>query len=232
MLRFVGIGAQKSGTTWLYEWMRRHPEINFPQVKEHHYWDRFAEQGPIPYANLFPGPGVEGEITPAYGFLPLEIIRVIRAAFPDLRLFYIMRNPIDRAWSAAVMGMRREGRSFEETGDDWFLDNFRSSASLARGDYEMCVRNWRLAFGDQLHLAFFDDVLLRPVDVLAGIFSHIGVDPAPAYGFDPAELRARVFEGGSGPVRPSLLPALHALYDSKIVSLGAFLDRDLSAWRR
>ena len=38
--RFLGIGAQKAGTTWLYENLRRHPQLWLPPVKELHYLDQ------------------------------------------------------------------------------------------------------------------------------------------------------------------------------------------------
>src|SRR5262249_41035314 len=37
---FLGIGAQKAATTWLYENLKRHPEIEFPAGKEVHFWDK------------------------------------------------------------------------------------------------------------------------------------------------------------------------------------------------
>ena len=36
---FLCIGAQRSGTTWLYQNLRRHPEIWMPPAKEIHYFD-------------------------------------------------------------------------------------------------------------------------------------------------------------------------------------------------
>lgn len=35
---FFGIGAQKSGTTWLNYYLKRHPEVDLPPFKELHYW--------------------------------------------------------------------------------------------------------------------------------------------------------------------------------------------------
>jgi hypothetical protein len=37
---FLGIGAQKSGTTWLHDNLARHPQVWLPPVKEIHYFDR------------------------------------------------------------------------------------------------------------------------------------------------------------------------------------------------
>src|SRR5688500_11701828 len=38
--RFLGIGAQKAGTTWLHEMLSSHEEIWLPHLKELHYFDR------------------------------------------------------------------------------------------------------------------------------------------------------------------------------------------------
>ncbi|MDH5507196.1 MAG: sulfotransferase, partial [Anaerolineae bacterium] len=41
---FIIIGAVKSGTTWLADMLRQHPEIYLPEKKEVHYFNkRFAE---------------------------------------------------------------------------------------------------------------------------------------------------------------------------------------------
>ena len=39
MLDFLGIGAQKAGTTWLFERLQKHPEIHFPHIKEISFWN-------------------------------------------------------------------------------------------------------------------------------------------------------------------------------------------------
>ena len=36
---FVGVGAAKAGTTWLYRYLRQHPDVFTPAIKELHYWD-------------------------------------------------------------------------------------------------------------------------------------------------------------------------------------------------
>jgi hypothetical protein len=37
---FLGIGAQKAGTTWLHRMLSLHPDIGMPEQKELHFWDR------------------------------------------------------------------------------------------------------------------------------------------------------------------------------------------------
>ncbi len=43
---FLGIGAQKAGTTWLYRCLQRHPQIYLPRTKELHYFNRLTGRGP------------------------------------------------------------------------------------------------------------------------------------------------------------------------------------------
>ncbi len=43
---FLGIGAQRAGTTWLYRCLQRHPQLYLPGTKELHYFDRLTGRGP------------------------------------------------------------------------------------------------------------------------------------------------------------------------------------------
>ncbi len=45
MIDFLGIGAQKCGTTWLYERLAQHPQVRFPAGKEIHFWDHHLDRG-------------------------------------------------------------------------------------------------------------------------------------------------------------------------------------------
>ena len=42
---FIGIGAQKAGTTWLYHSLKNIPEFDLPYVKEINYFSRSSEYG-------------------------------------------------------------------------------------------------------------------------------------------------------------------------------------------
>ena len=91
MLDFLGIGAQKAGTSWLFEALGLHPQLRFPAGKEVHFWDAQRTNGLEWYRALFPAQptGVKsGEITPAYGFLSVDVIGEIREFNPALRMVY------------------------------------------------------------------------------------------------------------------------------------------------
>ena len=104
---FLGIGAQKAGTTWLHENLRCHPELYLPDAKELHYFDWDFHQSLRSYAEHFRDGAdrVKGEITPGYSILSSIRIALIKDLMPDLRLLFLVRNPISRAWSQALMNL-------------------------------------------------------------------------------------------------------------------------------
>lgn len=232
MLNFLGIGAQKCGTTWLYDTLAKHPRISFPAGKEVHYWDRPDSISLDVYSNFFSDLSlINGEITPAYGFLPAEQIKTIYKNFPELRLIYIIRNPIDRAWSSARMALKRAEMLYEEASDQWFIDHFKSSGSISRGDYEACISNWLSVYPlSQLLIVKYDDIVADPVKVANNCLKHLGLN-----GFFSTEdrqmLSERVFEGDGLALRPSLHSTLLEMYKKKIVSLSNYLSQDLTSWR-
>lgn len=231
MLRFLGIGAQKAGTTWLYERLRRHPEVGFPIGKEGHYWDRVNPEGSHDsyMARFADAERAEGEITPAYGFLPPVSIGRLHSLAPDVRLIFLMRNPVERAWSSALMALGRAEMRYEEASAAWFLDHFRSSGSLARGDYAACIANWRAAFPpEQLLLLRHEEVARDPHAVLRRCCAHIGIaapDPAMLEGSDD-----RVFSGPRHALPGDLRAALVALYRPRIAALEALLGESFEHW--
>jgi hypothetical protein len=253
MLRFIGIGAQKSGTTWLYAMLAHHPHVDFPGrredalwgiaempgmrapgQKEHHFWNRaiLSNQGLVPaYLARFSDPSkVQGELTPAYALLPPERIAALHAVAPSVRLLYLMRNPIERAWSSALMALDRAELAIDEVSDQWFIDHFRSRGSLARGDYETTLRTWCAVFpSDQLFVGLYEQIVRDPRTLLSDVACHIGVDPEPLQSLPDAVLTARVFAGPQHALPDRLRAVLQALYRPRIASLSSYLDRPL-AW--
>lgn len=232
-VRFLGIGAQKSGTSWLYEQLRCHPSLRFPAGKEVHFWDQHRTHGLAWYAQLFPDNdgAANGEITPAYAILPEHRIAEIAAVLPEVRLIYLIRNPIERAWSSALMALRRAEMRVSEASDAWFIDHFLSEGSLLRGDYELCLKRWFKYFSpDRILIERFERVHQAPRELLVCCAEHLGVDPEPFQGISDDALAARVHAGPDWPLRPSLWPALRELYGPRIERLSALLGEDFSDW--
>jgi Sulfotransferase domain len=233
MLSFLGIGAQKAGTTWLYSQLQQHPQLAFPLTKEAHFWDRPHDATGIQsYLEQFAATPISGEITPAYAILSVEIIREIYACNPRLRLLYLIRNPIERAWSSALMALQRAEMTIDEASDAWFSDHFHSSGSLQRGDYQSCLQNWRVVFPEeQLLVLRFEQIRFEPELLLTRCFEFIGVSLLEPDQLRRQGCRERVFVGLGHPLRPSLKPVLQALYYKKIEKLAYYLNMDLRSWQ-
>jgi hypothetical protein len=234
MIDFLGIGAQKAGTTWIYQHLSRHPQIGFPAGKEVHFWDQHRSNGVDWWLGLFadhPQGQKQGEITPAYAILDPATIREIAALVPDLRVFYSLRNPIARAWSSALMALERAEMTIDEASDIWFIDHFKSEASRRRGDYLACITRWRTVIpDDRLCIIFFDNIIDNPGGVLAALCHHIGVDAAWFDEVPFSELAQPVFAGPGYEIPEAPLAFLRALYRPAISPLSELVGRDLSAW--
>ncbi len=120
---FIIIGAQKCGTTSLYNYLTRHPQILPATRKEVHFFDlRFDKKRINWYYNQFPqtetpNQTITGEASPYYIFHPLVPQRISQY-IPDIKLIVLLRNPVDRAASHYYhncrFGKSREPLSFEE----------------------------------------------------------------------------------------------------------------------
>lgn len=100
---FIGLGAQRSGTSTLNHYLSQHPQFRSPIRKEVHYFDKNFYRGLNWYKGYFPlrtvnGNTVTGEVSPFYLFHPYCPER-IAADLPDARFIVLLRNPVRRAVS-------------------------------------------------------------------------------------------------------------------------------------
>ncbi len=233
MPNFLGIGAQKCGSTWLYEILRRHERIDFPAGKEVHFWDINYHKGISWYSNLFSCDDfkIRGEITPAYAILKDDTIGIINKNFPELRLIYIIRNPISRAWSSAKMAIQRAEMTIDEASDQWFIDHFNSQGSLARGDYEKCIRSWRFFYSEeQLLILKYDLMKENPKIFIEQCLVHLGIGKELNKSMQ-LHLNDEIFPSEKIPIRKSIYKELLKIYSHKIDSLEEYLNEDLSSWK-
>lgn len=120
---FVGVGAQRGGTTWWYRGaIRPHPQVANPEGprKEIHFFDRFFAESAPPiaelaarYAELFPRQDgqITGEWTPRY-MSDFWALRMIREIAPGARILIMLRDPVER-WRS---GIGRDVRKAEREG--------------------------------------------------------------------------------------------------------------------
>lgn len=230
---FLGIGAQKAGTTWLHANLSRHPDLFLAEPKEVHYFNKSYHRRLAHYARHFePGRGkVVGEITPAYQLLSPRRIRLIRGICPDLRLIFLMRNPIDRAWSHAMMDLvKTRGRRVEEVPDREFVDHFRSQPSLRRGTYSTAIDRWTTVFGDdRLLIRTYEDISNHPRKLLGDVFDHLGVARDVDWARFP--IGEVVFEGLKHGIPERHFRLLSELYGGEIRVLADRFGDAVACWR-
>lgn len=189
---FLGIGVPQGATTWLFENLRRHPDVFLPECKELRFFDRKFYRSFEWYQQAFEPAGdrLRGEITPAYCILPEDRVAVLAALLPDVRLVLMLRHPVQRVWSAArrILGLLGARDLSQVTVAE--LERVLARPGVqARTDYPAILDRWRAHFpADQLLVEFTEDIGRDPVAVLRRVFGHLGVDDDPDWsGFDPGK---------------------------------------------
>lgn len=132
---FIVIGAQKGGTTFLFQELLADPDVHSSLTKELHYFDDKYAKGHAWYLGHFPPAargGIAGEASPSYLFHPYAPQRVARDLGPDTKVIAVLREPVARAFSH----WRHERRLGFEPIDDFRTaveaEEQRTAADLAR----------------------------------------------------------------------------------------------------
>ena len=171
---FVGIGAQRAGTTWIYQCLREHPEVFVPDKKELHFFSSNYSKGVEWYSSFFnPSPqhSVCGEITPNY-LNAHNVPDRMRQVLPEVKIFAILRNPISRARSAYQLfyDQRYKGVSFfGACGPDSDIVKCGLYFEYLHPFYEYFPK-------DQIRIWIYEKVKNDPVTFYKELFEYIGVN--------------------------------------------------------
>lgn len=109
-LFFACIGTQKGGTTTLYNILKNHPELNLPDVKEAHFFDieeRYRKGIEYFFNSFFVNTENKMGIINPNIEINLKYIKRLYDQFPDIKIIYIIRNPVERAFSHYLMSKSR-----------------------------------------------------------------------------------------------------------------------------
>ena len=201
MPTFILLGAPRSGTTSVYHYLRQHPAIVMSFIKETQFFTYLASRTladpvvtnvPWParslneYQALFEareGVKAVGEATPMYMYVP-GVPGQIKALVPDVRLFCILRNPVERAYSGYLKNIREgvEDRTFEQA----IRDELSGKSTIVQSQ-NYYVRTG-LYYGHLLRflehfdrgrfcIYFYDDLLRSPREFMHTMFTDLGIDP-------------------------------------------------------
>jgi hypothetical protein len=241
---FLIVGAQKAGTTALYDFLYRHPAISGPAWKEVSFFDRHWARGARWYRGNFPlrsRPPV-GEASPGYLFHP-EAPRRVRELLPDARLVAVLRDPVARAYShyRHEVALGREPLSFEEAlaAEDarmagelermaadpvYFSYAWWNWTYKARGLYAEQLERWYTEFPrEQLLVVLNDELTADPAGTYARVLEHVGAPPHELASFP------RVYDRDYAAMGPETRAELEAFYAAPNRRLSELLGREL-AW--
>ena len=233
---FLVISPPKTGSTWLAANLRHHPQIFIPEVKEVRYFSSLYKWLDYRwYCDYFSEAGLRlaGEASPSYAALPLDRIWLIRQLLPDLKLVFLMRDPVSRAWSHARHSHQFCEANFATAGtpclvptEEQWQANFAHDWPLVSGDYLGQLRRWSSVFPpEQLLVGFYESIGTRPAALLREVFKFLGVDPdLDLSGFPVQE---RILVGPAGDLTPTLAATLRGLLRDRTVELSAFLREHL-----
>jgi hypothetical protein len=193
---FLVIGAQKSGTTSLYEYLRQHPQVFMGPVKEP---DFFVSRGqpradsPTMVLSMEDYVALFGEATDevaigeaSHRYLPSEeAVGRIAASLPDVKLVAIVRNPVERAYSHWLHNVRngRETLDFRHALDAeterLAADPLSRFGYVTTGRYYRQLSRYLQAFSrERLRVYLFDDLAADPAALVRDLFRFLEVDDA------------------------------------------------------
>ncbi len=283
---FIGIGAQKAATNWLWHNLNRNPDIWLPPIKELHFFDR-SPQYPSPsylssekiaarlfgrrefdkvfrktftrplisalikrdwatfrwrfrhytgrydaqwYLSLYKeGEGkLRGEITPSYSILDAADVRGIKRLLPHVKIIFILRNPVERAWSHVrfdLMKQRPNGIDDLQTVKN-FID---SPKQRLRGNYLRTIDIWSRYFpAKQFFIGFYDDVIDNPVKMLTDVHKFLGVRFRPDAG--TGVINEKIFISGKKRIPGEISAYLTEMYLPDLERLSERFDGHARVW--
>lgn len=184
---FMIVGAQKCGTTTLYDILNAHPSICGSQPKEPHFfslspnWRRELSA----YHRCFdfqPGK-LHFEASTSYTFYPYRRLRVWQDIYdynPQMRFIYLVRHPIDRIVSAYMHAYER-GVTDLPIDEAVLQDRMYVDATRYYSQIAPFIRR----FGrDRVLVVDFDDLNDRRADVVQRLAEFLGVAAEGFRAFD------------------------------------------------
>lgn len=227
---FVGIGAQKAGTSWWSALIHEHPDVHriASQPKELHffdgYWERaFTATDAELYARYFPRPagGRTGEWTPGY-MIDFWAPALIHRAAPEARILVLLRDPVER-YRSSMAHTEELSRSP--------LDRLGAMGAFQRGLYSQQLRRvFRALPRDQVLILQYERCRADPAAELARTFDFLGLRPfsPPASAF---ERPVNPTTGHKLELSADLRATLAAAYAPDLAELAALAPEiDLALW--
>ncbi|MCH8546484.1 MAG: sulfotransferase [Cryomorphaceae bacterium] len=192
---FIIVGAQKSGTSTLYDMLAKHPKVYRNDKKELHFFDFNFNAGKEFYREqlMCPEGMITGEASPFYMYHPAVAARIAQM-YPNIKLIFILRDPAERALSHYRMNAERgieplsplmalvteEDRLLKamQAGESWDTPDstYQNFTYKSRGHYETQWMNFTRHFKrQQMFVMRMETLLAQPAECMKALTSFLNL---------------------------------------------------------
>jgi len=185
-IEFIGIGAPKSGTSFLTHALRAHPQICLALLKETNF---FMGKNPLAHDKLFKYDGsnisdyafyykecgsknVKGEFSVHYMHDP-DSARKIHENYPDTKILAILRNPVSRFISDFRFRKYMRKEISDDLGDILFPENLLIRYGMY---HEQLSRYFALFPRENIKVVIFEEMTKNPQKIFQEVYSFLEVD--------------------------------------------------------
>jgi len=186
-MKFIVIGGQKCGTTFIQSVLSQSKLISTPYLKETDFFSNNYEKGLSFYSNYFTNQDAEifGEISGLY-MQKLSIASKILESFPKIKIILIARNPID----AVVSGYYHMIQHKDSEGINKFIEDLSyDNKWLLRWMYFKHIDEYSGISKKMVKpkVLFFDDLIKNKKMFVKNLFDYIGIKGSNSISFDKIE---------------------------------------------
>ncbi len=235
---FFIISPPKTGSTWLGSNLTCHPEVFIPEIKELKYFSHFWRHWDInQYFQVFDeGAGrKKGDASPAYSILPPNAIATLHSFLPDLKLIFLMRDPVERAWSQAKHNWAYQeanfcscAKDFNQIEDSEWIENFTHAWSMTYSDYRGSLQRWTQVYPkNQIFVGFFEAIRENPAKLLGEIFRFLGIEGNVDW--SEFKVQEQILKGMASKLPENLRTPLQRIYQKQITFLKSYLKKEFKA---
>ncbi|OUV70037.1 MAG: hypothetical protein CBC83_09545 [Flavobacteriales bacterium TMED123] len=197
---FIIIGAMKAATTSIYTYLKQHPDIFMPKVKEPMFFNNYHQDNKYvvkgsnkkkittlkQYKSLFDevkAEGAIGEASPSYIYNE-KAAELIKKEIPNVKIIVVLRQPVERAYSN-FLHAKRAGKEAENDFEKTFdLEDERKIANWSplyhyksKGFYfEQLQRYFKVFPKENIKILLFEDIVKSPMESTQKLFSFLEVD--------------------------------------------------------
>lgn len=242
-------GVQKGGTTSLFHFLAQHPSFGNQKYKEIHFFNRSYGRGLNYYKAAFPLGINKSSInkklfidaSPDYFDNP-SVPKKVRKYLPDVKLVFLLRNPIDRAYShfQMIKSLGYEDSTFEQAiymederlssimskinSDDNYYNIYEAYYNyLSKGYYAIHLNRWLKYFSkSQMLVIESEDFFKNPQYVYKEVTDFLGIESHKLDDVSPKNTRSY------SNIDPLLRSKLQKHYKVHNESLYKLLGKDFS----